>query len=160
VTAPDQRWFPDEMPLPAANAETAGWWEACLSHRLVVQRCSACGTCRHPPGPVCPSCRCLESDWAPLPGTGTVYTYTIVRQAFLPVLADTVPYVVAAVEPDGAGGTRMVSNVVDCDPEEVCIGMPVEVAWEELGPDLALPRFRPRVASAGAGGGAGDGTAP
>ena len=147
-----RRWFPDEMPLPAANAETAGWWEACLSHRLVVQRCTSCGVTRHPPGPVCPDCQCLESEWAALPGTGTVYSYTVVRQAFLPSLADTVPYVVAAVEPDGAGGARLVTNVVECDPEEVCVGMAVEVVWEDMGPELAVPRFRPRGAAGDEGG--------
>jgi uncharacterized protein len=140
-----ERYFPDEMPMPAVNAETAPWWEAAAAHRLVVQRCTACGTTRHPPGPLCPSCRSSSSEWAELPGTGTVYTFTVVRQAFLPALADTVPYVVAAVEPDGGGGARFVSNVVDCDPEDVEIGMAVEVAWEDMAPELALPRFRPHA---------------
>ena len=137
------RWFPDDMPVPAASAETAQWWDACNAHRLVVQRCTDCGTTRHPPGPVCPSCRSRTAEWAPLAGTGRVYTYTVVRQAFLPSLAEVVPYVVAVVEPDGGGGARLVSNVVGIDPEEVAIGMPVEVVWEDLGPELALPRFRP-----------------
>lgn len=140
------RWFPDEMPSPAANADTAGWWEACLDHRLVVQRCLQCGTTRHPPGPVCPACRSVAAEWAELAGTGTVYTFSVVRQALSPALAGIVPYVVAVVEPDGAGGVRMVSNVVDCDPEEVTVGMAVEVAWEDMSPELSLPRFRPRPA--------------
>jgi uncharacterized OB-fold protein len=139
------RHFPDTMPSPAASAETVGWWDACADHRFVVQRCTRCGTTRHPPGPVCPSCRSPEAEWAELPGTGTVYSYTVVRQAFLPALADVVPYVVAVVEPDGAGGARMVTNVVDIDPEEVHIGMAVEVVWEDMGPELSVPRVRPRV---------------
>jgi len=138
-----RRFFPDDMPLPAASAETAGWWEACLAHRLVVQRCLECGTFRHPPGPVCPSCRSASSEWAELPGTGRVYTYSVVRQAFAPSLAATVPYVVAVIEPDGGGGTRIVSNVVDCDPEDVDIDMTVQVVWEDVSPELTLPRFRP-----------------
>ncbi len=138
-----RRWFPDEMPPPAASADTAGWWEACLGHRLVVQRCTSCGTTRHPPGPLCPSCRQGSAQWSELAGTGRVYSYTVVRQAFLAALADTVPYVVAVVEPDGADGARFVSNVVDCDPEDVRVGMAVEVVWEDMGPDLSLPRFRP-----------------
>jgi len=151
VSAVGDRFFPDAMPSPAANAETAGWWEACAEHRLVVQRCIACGTTRHPPGPVCPSCRSLDWRWQELPGTGTVYTFTVVRQAFLPALADTVPYVVAAVEPDGAGGQRMVSNIVDIDPEDVEVRMAVEVVWEDMSPELALPRFRPRALGNGEG---------
>ncbi|HUY21433.1 MAG TPA: Zn-ribbon domain-containing OB-fold protein [Acidimicrobiales bacterium] len=145
-----ERWFPDEMPTPAASAETVGWWEAAADHRLVVQRCTACGTTRHPPGPLCPTCRSFASEWMPLPGTGTVYTYTVVHQAFIPALGDTVPYVVVAVELDGAGGARLVSDLVDTDPSDVAVGMPVEVAWEDMGPELALPRFR-RAAVPGAG---------
>ncbi len=138
-----ERWFPDEMPMPAASAETVGWWEAAADHRLVVQRCCDCGRTRHPPGPVCPRCRSSSSEWSPLPGTGMVYTYTVVHQAFIPSLQDRVPYVVIAVELDGAGGARLVSDLVDAGPDEVSIGMPVEVAWEDMGPELAVPRFRP-----------------
>jgi len=137
------RWFPDEMPVPAASAETVGWWEAAAAHRLVVQRCTDCGRTRHPPGPVCPRCRSAAAELAELPGTGTVYTFTVVHQAFIPALADRVPYVVAGVDLDGAGGVRLVSNVVDVAPEDVAIGMRVVVAWEDMGPELALPRFRP-----------------
>jgi len=137
------RWFPDQMPMPAANAETLGWWEAAAGHRLVVQRCSDCGRTRHPPGPLCPACRSGAAAWDELAGTGVVYTYTVVRQAFLPALADRLPYVVAAIELDGAGGARMVSNVVDVDPAAVSVGLRVQVVWEDMGPELALPRFRP-----------------
>jgi uncharacterized OB-fold protein len=136
------RWFPDEMPMPAANAETAGWWEAAADHRLVVQQCTSCGGTWHPPGPVCPHCRSTETGWKELPGTGWVYTYTVVRQAFIPALESRLPYMVVAVELDEGEGVRMVSNLVDSDPTEVEIGMRVEVAWEDMGPQLALPRFR------------------
>jgi uncharacterized OB-fold protein len=137
------RWFPDDMPVPAASAETVGWWEAAADHRLVIQRCTACATPRHPPGPVCPMCRSTAAELAALPGTGSVYTFTVVHQAFIPSLADRVPYVVAAVDLDGADGARLVTDVVEVDPEDVHIGMRVEVAWEDMGPELALPRFRP-----------------
>jgi uncharacterized OB-fold protein len=137
------RWFPDEMPVPAVNAETIGWWEAAAEHRLVVQRCEACGKTRHPPGPLCPRCRSTASVWSDLPGTGSVFTYTVVRQAFIPSLADRIPYVVIAVELDGADGARIVSNLIDIDPADVSIGMRVDVVWEDMGPRLALPRFAP-----------------
>jgi uncharacterized protein len=138
-----ERWFPDEMPMPAASAETVGWWEAAAAHRLVVERCTACGHTRHPPGPACPRCRSTASEWHTLPGTGTVYTYTVVHQAFIPSLSDKLPYAVIAVDLDGAAGARLVSNLVDGDPHEVYVDMPVEVAWEDMGPELAVPRFRP-----------------
>lgn len=146
------RWFPDDLPAPAASQDTEAWWAAAQEHRLVVQRCTACGTPRHPPAPVCASCRSFEHDLVDLPGTGTVFTFTRVHQAFVPSLAEQLPYVVAAIDLDGPGGDvgagpRIVSNVVDCAPDEVHIGLPVQVVWEELGPELSLPRFVPRSRS-------------
>src|ERR1019366_10602869 len=128
-----ERWFPDEMPVPGVNAETNGWWEAASRHRLVVQRCTACGATRPPPGPICPQCRSTASEWLDLRGTGTVFTFTVVRQAFIPSLAEQLPYVVIAVELDGAEGARVVSHLIDIEPCDVSIGMPVEVVWEEMG---------------------------
>jgi uncharacterized protein len=148
------------MPEPAASAETVGWWEAAAAHRLVVQRCTDCGHTRHPPGPVCPRCRSLASEWSAVAGTGTVYTYTVVRQAFIPSLQDKLPYVVIVVELDGANGARIVSNLVDVEPEEVTVGMPVEVVWEDMGPELAVPRFRWAPTSAVTAPTAASGTTP
>jgi uncharacterized OB-fold protein len=141
--ASGRRWFPDDMPLPAASAETYPWWQAATQHKLVVQRCGRCGEYRHPPKPICPLCQSPEYGWNEVSGRGTVYTYTVVHQAFVPSLAEKLPYVVAAIELEELDGVRVVSNVVDVEPADVRIGMPVEVAWEDMGPELALPRFRP-----------------
>jgi uncharacterized OB-fold protein len=73
-------------------------------------------------------------------GTGTVYTYTVVRHAVVPILAEAVPYVVAAVDLDEAG-VRMVANLVGCDPEAVHIGSRVAVHWDDI--DLADPTDAP-----------------
>lgn len=136
------RWFPDDMPAPGANRETLPWWQAAAEHRLVVQRCEACGHMRHPPGPTCSACRSFDMGWQELSGRGTVYTYTVVHRAFVPSLAARLPYVVIVVELEGGGGVRLTTNLVDADPATVRVGMAVEVAWEDMGPGLALPRFR------------------
>ncbi len=137
------RWFPDDMPTPSASRETLAWWQAAAEHRLLVQRCADCGRTRMPPGPLCPTCRSFNRDWQEVAGRGTVYSYTIVHRAYLPSLADRVPYVVIVVELAGAGGARLVSNLVDSVPAAVRVGLAVEVVWEDIGPGLAVPRFRP-----------------
>jgi uncharacterized OB-fold protein len=139
--------FPRGLPVPAISRDTLAWWEAAAQHRLVVQTCSACGKKRHPPGPTCPACRSFAHEWIPSSGRGAVYTYTVVRQAFMPALAGGVPYVVAIVELEDAA-VRLFSNVVGIDPEEVRIGMPVEVVWDDVAPGVAVPRFRPRADAA------------
>ena len=136
-----QRYFPDGMPQPLADTLSLPWWEAAAEHRLVVQRCAACQHTRHPPAPVCPKCRSAEADWKEVSGAGEVYTFTTVHR---PVAADMeLPFIIAVIALEGSGGLRMISNLVEVSPEEVEIGMPVELVWEDMSDDLAMPRFRP-----------------
>ena len=137
-----QRFFPDTMPSPLADAITLPWWQAASQHRLVVQRCTACGHTRLPPAPVCPECRSADCEWQPVSGRGEVYTYTIVHR---PIAAgQPLPTVIAVIALEGAGGVRMISNLIGADPAEIRIGMPVELVWEDMSAELAIPRFRPR----------------
>ena len=137
------RFFPDDMPAPAVSRETLPWWQAAAEHRLVVQECRACRRRQLPPGPICRRCRSFDLGWCQVPGTGAVYTYTIVHRAMIPSLAARLPYVVIVVELDDGGGARLASNLVEADPSRVRVGMRVEVVWEDMGPTLAVPRFRP-----------------
>ncbi len=143
--APRPRYFPDEMPLPQADAETLPFWRAAAEHRLVFQECSACSRLRHPPGPVCPGCRSRASGWRELSGRGAVYSYTIVHRPAVPAQRQRgpLPFAVVLVELEGAQGLRLLSNLVEADPAEARVGLAVELVWEDMGPGLALPRFRP-----------------
>src|SRR3984893_18588992 len=125
---------PASLQDPHADKDTQPFWGAALEGRLVAPRCANCGTFRLPPGPFCFVCQHQEVDWIELPGTGTIYTYTVVRHALSPQLADVVPYVTAVIELDGAtgAGSRMIANVVDCDPETVAIGDRVRIAWDRV----------------------------
>lgn len=137
------RWFPNGMPQPMANKEALPFWRAAAEHRLVVQRCNECEHMQLPPAPVCSVCRSEDCHFHQLNGRGEVYTYTIVHR---PIAMDQkVPFVIAVITLEGAGGVRMISNIVELAPEEVEIGMPVEVAWEDMSDDLSLPRFRRRA---------------
>lgn len=136
-----ERFFPDSMPPPLANATTLGFWEAAAEHRLVVQRCTACGHTRLPPAPICPECREEGTEWQEVSGHGEVYTYTTVHR---PVAGGMeLPFVIAVVALEGSGGLRIISNLVRVDPADVRIGMPVQVVWEDMSDDLAVPRFAP-----------------
>ena len=138
-----ERFFPDSMPPPLANATTLPFWQAAAEHRLVVQRCTACGHTRLPPTPVCPECRSANADWKELSGRGEVYTYTSVHRAI--AAGQPLPTLIAVITLEDAGGVRMISNLVGVGPGEVAIGMPVELVWEDMSADLSIPRFRPRA---------------
>ena len=136
-----ERFFPDSMPPPLADTTTLPWWEAAAEHRLVVQRCDDCGHTRLPPAPVCPECRSDRADWQDCSGRGEVYTYTIVHRPIAGGQA--LPFLIAVITLEDGGGVRFISNLVDVAAQDVAIGMPVEVVWEDMSDDLAIPRFRP-----------------
>jgi uncharacterized protein len=123
---------------------TAPYWKAARDHRLVAAKCASCGRFRMPPTPFCPNCLSQDTDWPNLSGNATVYSYTIVRHAVVPDLRDSVPYVLGIVDLDDAPGVRMMTNIVDCDPETVRVGQPVQVVWDDVTDDLTIPRFGPR----------------
>ena len=124
---------------PAADERTQPFWEAAAAERLVAARCTSCGTFRNPPGRFCPECLEMGITYDELPGTGTVFSSIVVREPLHRGAEDHVPYVPAVIEPDGAPGIRFVSNVVDVDPDEVTIGMPVKVVFHKVSDTLTLP---------------------
>jgi len=141
-------YLPADLPRLPPGRDDAPWWEALRRHQLVVQRCAACGTWRHPPAPLCARCHATACGWEPVGGRGRVFSYTWVHHPTHPALAERVPYNVALVELPDAGGVRLVSNVIDVQPGELHVGLAVEVVFEDL-EDVTLPRFRPAPLSAG-----------
>jgi len=137
--------FPVTMDDPYADETTQPFWDAALEGRLVAPRCTSCGTYLLPPQPRCFSCQATEFAYEELPGTGTIYTFTVVRHPLAPHLQEVVPYVSGVVELDGTqgAGARMVANIVDIDPETVAVGDPVVVSFDKVSGTLAVPRFRP-----------------
>jgi uncharacterized OB-fold protein len=123
---------------------TKPFWDAARERRLVAARCTACGKFRMPPTAICWNCHSREMEYAELPGTGLVYTFTITRHALVPETRAALPYVVATIALDGAPGARLISNVIGVEPEAVKIDMPVEVVFDAVTPELVIPRFRPR----------------
>lgn len=137
-------------PLPIPTSLTEGFWEAARRQELVVQRCADCGAWRHYPQPLCPECHSASWAWTPVSGRGRVYTFTVSYKAFHPAWEDQVPYVIATIELDE--GVRMVSDLPHHDTPDVSIGATVEAFFDEVSPEVTLPRFRlvsDGVASAG-----------
>lgn len=131
-------------PLPVPDDLSAGFWDAASRHELRVQQCTHCGRQTYPPTTIC---TCLTVpvafSWVPVQGGGRVKTWTVVRQAFLPGYAPDVPYVVADVELDEAPGVRVAARLRDVDVDDVRAGMAVDVAFDDVADDIALPYFRP-----------------
>jgi hypothetical protein len=127
------------LPLPVPDEVSAPFWEYTREGELRAQRCTACGTLRHPPRPTCARCGSTAVEWQLLSGRGKVYTYAISHQAVHPALQDLVPLTVLIVELDE--GLRLTSNLV-AGSAPVEIGTPVEAVFERVNEEITLPRFR------------------
>jgi len=123
--------------------EVKPFWDGTAEGRLLLPRCDDCQVFIWYPRPFCPSCVSTKVSWIPASGRGTVYSFTINRrgQADLSAYTEAGVYVLAYVELDE--GPRMMTNIVDCDPESVRIGQRVQVVFHDTGEGTALPRFRP-----------------
>ena len=141
MTVRREAMFPSEMPRPQVEPLTEPFWAAAREGRLVIQRCTDCGAFRHLPHAICGSCQSTAHEWVPSAGRGTVFTYTIVTHPVHPATKAAVPYNVAIVELEDCGGVLVPGNVVDCPPEAVHVGMAVEVVFERVDDEIAIPRF-------------------
>lgn len=140
--------------VPETDSEWHGYFQAAREGRLVIRRCADCRRLRYPPGAGCPWCASLAWTWAAVSGRGVIHSYVIVVQAIQPGFRDWTPYPVVLVEldeqrgePAPDDGVRLVTNLVTPDfqperEERVAIGDRVEVCFQRLGPDGALPQFR------------------
>jgi uncharacterized protein len=134
--------FQIDKPLPAITEDGAPYWEACRQGHLVAQRCTACGHVRWPPSILCPKCLAEGGEWVNLSGRGTIYSFIIVHRPQHPAFFGDVPYNVAIVTLEE--GIRLHTNIVECAPEALRIGLPVEVVFEKVSDEVSLPKFRPR----------------
>jgi uncharacterized protein len=128
-------------PLPHIDEENRPWWEALSRHELHIQKCRHCGDVRYYPRALCTNCLSPDTQWIKCSGRGKVYTFTATYQNQAPGFRESLPYIMAYVELDE--GVKMLTNLVDCTPEQARIGMPVEVVYEDVTPAVTLAKFRP-----------------
>lgn len=130
-----------KKPLPYIHKETKTYWDGARSHEFLLRKCRACGKFHFYPRDFCPSCFSFDVEWVKASGRGCVYSVTICHRPAHHFEKD-VPYNLVIVELEE--GPRMMTNIVDCANEDIAIGMPVEVFFDDVTPEVTLPKFRPR----------------
>jgi uncharacterized protein len=137
------RQSPQGKPLPELTELTRPFWAAARENRLVMQRCTACGTLDFYPKPWCIECGDRRLAWVDVRGSGTVYSHTVSLSVAmnLPGWQDEVPLVLCMIDLDD--GPRMYAQLVGCPPESVRIGMRVRADFAAISEDAGVPRFRP-----------------
>lgn len=118
---------------------TGPFWAAVEAGTLVRPVCGACGQSFFSPQAVCPHCQFSTWSYEPSSGLGEVYSHTTIHRSPAPEFEP--PYVVADIEVEE--GWRLFSWIVNCDPEEVYIGMPVGVCFVHGADGQLLPGFQP-----------------
>jgi uncharacterized OB-fold protein len=124
---------------PPRAHDNGWWWDKIDAGELHIQRCEGCGTLRHPPRPMCGQCQSIEWDSVVASGRGSLHSYVIMHHPPIPGYG--FPIAVGLI--DLEEGTRLVSNVVGCDLDDVHIGMQVELSIENVDDEMKLPLFRP-----------------
>lgn len=130
--------------LPTIEPETQQFWDAAKAGQLMLGKCGSCGKVHYYPRPMCPHCWSEEVSLTAASGKGVLYTWSTVFVNDLPPFKAMLPYVAAQV--DLAEGVRITTNMIDCDPAELAIGMPVSLTFRDLNDEIAVPVFRPAAA--------------
>jgi uncharacterized protein len=126
-------------PKPGISDDTRFFWDGLRDGKLLIQRCAACETLRHPPGPVCPSCHSFDWNTKQASGLGTIYSFVVMHYPEVPPFEH--PNPIALIELDE--GTRLIAQLVGVTPGEVAIGQRVQVEFNTFDGDLVLAQFRP-----------------
>jgi uncharacterized OB-fold protein len=127
-------------PLPVVTRSTQAFWTGGANGQLLIHRCQACGYYVHPPTGFCPACEGRDVRPEPVSGRATVASFTVNHQQWEPDLE--VPYVMALVELVEQPDVRLATNIVNCAIDDVTIGMPVRVLFEQH-EDVWVPLFEP-----------------
>jgi uncharacterized OB-fold protein len=128
-------------PLPVPDERSAPFWEAATDHILALARCSRCGEFSHPPDIVCPHCGSADPVFAftPVDGAGTIRSWVVMRQSFLPGFD--VPFVLVDVELEAQEDLRLIGRLVDGPDATLEIGAAVSLVFEDVAPGVSVPAF-------------------
>ena len=135
-------------PVPVVNEQSAPFWRAAAEHVLAIARCSECAAFTHPPDVVCPHCGTTSPEFAftAVSGEGTVRSWVVMHQSFLPGFRADLPFVLVDVELAEQPDLRLIGRLVDGVDARLAVGAAVRVTFEDLRPGLSVPAFALRVA--------------
>jgi len=131
--------MPEQIPQPTIDSDSREYWEGLAHGELRIQHCDTCKQYVFYPRSLCPHCYSDQLSWVVATGRGTIYSYTVVYQAF-GSFKEEVPFVVAIVEL--VEGVRLMTRIIGAPHERVKIGVPVHVSFTSVSEDMTLPYFQ------------------
>ena len=136
--------MPYRKPLPIITEENRPFWNGLTRHEFLVPQCQNCGHYNWTPLLACRSCLSEQQSWTKVSGEGTIFTYSVIHRG-PGAFGEEVPYILAVAELKEQPRPMLVmSNLINCPPEKVKIGMPIKIDYEDIpGEDVTLWRFTP-----------------
>ena len=138
----------DDFPLPDVDDPlVAPFFAGATRNELLIPRCASCGAFVWYPQDACPGDGGALS-WEPVSGRATLFSWAVVRRAFLPAFEDKVPFVTALVALEDDPHVRLATYIVDADPDTLVAGTPVTVDFRPLsfstvaGKSVTVPMFK------------------
>jgi uncharacterized protein len=130
-------------PIPVPDESSEGFWTAAANHELAIQRCTVCDWFGYPPVVICHNCQSPTRSfrYEPVSGRGTIKTWTVMHNAFLPGFQGDLPYVVAEIELDEQKGLVLIMQLIGADPAELRIGLAAEVVFDNVADGVSVPHF-------------------
>jgi len=134
---------PAMRPVPVPDEFSAPFWDAAAQHVLSIARCSRCGAFSHPPDVICPHCGSTDPgfEFQPVSGRGSVRSWTVVRQSFLPGFEADLPFVLVDVELVEQPELRLIGRLLDGPDAPLALGTAVKAAFEDIAPGVSIPAF-------------------
>jgi uncharacterized OB-fold protein len=131
-------------PLPDVEfPEWATFWEGTRKGEIRLPKCRDCHQFHWYLSFLCPFCQSPNIEWQAITSQPRLFSWTCVRQDLTQVFTIRGPYIVAMVEFDEAPHLYFTSNLVDCPPEDVHIGMPLEAVFQKVDDKITMPLFKP-----------------
>jgi hypothetical protein len=116
------------------------FWDGARERKLMQQRDRTTGEVHWPPKPLYWKGG-DRLEWFQASGKGTVFTYVVAHEPFLPAFKHLLPHIMVVVEL--AERARIVGHMIGTSPSEMAIGMPVRVAFKRLTELVTLPVWEP-----------------
>lgn len=129
-----------DKPQPIVSALTQPYWDAVAQGRLALQRCRDCQHWIHFPEPRCPQCGSRELHFEGVSGSGTIESFSIVHRSFVAGFGEE-PYAIAWIALPEQTGLRLMSNIVNCNLEDIAIGAAVSLCFERRSDFGDIPQF-------------------
>lgn len=132
----------NDKPIPEVVELTRPFWEGGRNGKLMMQKCSACGTVNFLPKPWCVDCGSRKLSWVEVRPTGTIYSYTIAYTVMMnyPGWAEDLPVIEGIIDLDDGG--RLYAQIVDEDPVNVRIDARVAAHFVTISENIGIPKFR------------------